>query len=260
MSAKLANAPLYYALAQVRFNPVALMPKFADEIQDRLRRSGYPIFEKEVAQNIELDLSQNHDAKPTITEMTNWFFTSPDKHSGYVLGKDFLNFQTTNYDCHEDFFKSFCDGLSLLNEIVDIGIITRLGVRYLDAVIPNDGESINKFLHQQVQGVDFGLPWLGGAWESGFSTELGTLIAKIYKTPGSLLGFPADLQPRSVVMHERFVLSQPKEHAVIDIDHFTQTELPADTQVISAQLIKLHESILACFSTIATPHAFERWS
>ena len=41
----MSNAPVYYALAQAQFNPVAAMAKYVDEVQDRLRREGYTLFE-----------------------------------------------------------------------------------------------------------------------------------------------------------------------------------------------------------------------
>lgn len=260
MSAKLANAPVYYALVQVRFNPVALMAKFAAEMQDRLRRSGYPIFEALQSQHFEFDPSQPVDAKPTVIDNSNWFFTSTDKLSGYVLGSNFFTFQTTNYSDHENFFAAFNKGLELLNEIASIGTCSRLGIRYLDAVIPNEDESLNAFLDPKVQGVDFGFPWIGSAWESGFETEEGVLVAKIYKTRSSLLGFPNDLQPRSLVMNEKFSLSEPKAHAVIDIDHFTEAEIDIDTSDINSILTNLHAQIGKCFRAIATDHAFSRWS
>ena len=41
MSEKMSNAPVYYALAQAQFNPVAAMAKYVYEVQDLLRRDGY---------------------------------------------------------------------------------------------------------------------------------------------------------------------------------------------------------------------------
>lgn len=260
MSVKLAKPPVYYALAQVKFNPVALMPKFAGEIQDRLRRSGFPIFESEQSQSIDFgDLSQIHETKPTITETPNWFFTSEDKFSGYVLGNDFFTFQVTKYTGHHDFFERFMIGLSLLNEIVSIGAFSRLGIRYLNAVVPDHDESLNQYLHQQVQGVEFGSPWIGGAWESGYKTNLGILVAKIYKTNKSLIGFPVDVQPRSVILDKRFVLSEPKEHAVIDIDHFIQESISYSPGVLRERLNGLHSPVEKCFKAIVTEHAITRW-
>ncbi|QKZ04140.1 TIGR04255 family protein [Pseudomonas eucalypticola] len=261
MSATLANAPVYYALAQVRFNPVALMEKFSSEIQDRLRRSGFPIFEMEKSQSFEFtDLNLSGEAKPKITETPNWFFTSADRLSGYVLGTDFLTFQATDYCDHEAFFASLCAGLDVVNEVASIGDISRIGIRYLDAIVPGEGESLNQYLHPQVQGVDFGLPWIGGAWEAGFKTEQGVMVSKIYKTPQALLGFPVDLQPRSVVLKKKFVFSEPKEHAVIDIDHFIQEPTPMVSSVVYEKLVALRGPLRQCFRTIATEYAFSRWS
>ena len=45
MSEMMSNAPVCYALAQAHFNPVAAMAKYVDQVQDRLRREGYPLFE-----------------------------------------------------------------------------------------------------------------------------------------------------------------------------------------------------------------------
>ncbi len=36
----MSNAPVYYALAQVQFNPVAAMAKYVDDVQDHLRQLG----------------------------------------------------------------------------------------------------------------------------------------------------------------------------------------------------------------------------
>lgn len=261
MSAKLANAPVYYALAQVRFNPVALMEKFANELQDHLRRSGFPIFETEVGRHIDFgDISNPQDAKPTITETPNWFFTNSDRSNGYVLGPDFLTFQSTNYVDHEEFFQSLCKGLDLLNEVASIDGISRLGLRYLDAIVPEPNESTNLFLHPNVQGVDFGLASIGGSWESAFKTEQGILVAKIFKASKALLGFPVDLQPRSLLIRNKFVFPEPREHAVMDLDHFSEQPLPMDADVIYENFMKLHAPLNQCFRVLATDHAFSRWS
>ena len=47
MSERMSNAPVYYALAQARFNPIAAMSKYIEQIQDRLRQEGYPLFERQ---------------------------------------------------------------------------------------------------------------------------------------------------------------------------------------------------------------------
>ncbi len=260
MSVLLSNAPVYYALAQARFNPVAAMAKFSSEIQDRMRLSGYTVFETDETQSIDFgDITQAH-AKPVITTSPNWFFTKPDRSCGYVLGPDFLVFQSTEYIQKEHFFEELCAGIKIVHDIVRLEALNRIGIRYLNAVLPQKGEDLTLYLNPQVHGIDFGIPWIGGLWESIYQTKNGLLVAKIYKASNAMLGFPADLLPRSVILMERFKTKEPLAHAIIDMDHFSDSALPPDTGIIYENLISLHDELAGCFHAIATDHAFSTWS
>ena len=261
MSVLLSNAPVYYDLAQAKFNPVAAMAKFSSEIQDRMRMSGFTLFETDETQNINFgDLSQSANAAPVVTTSTIWFFTKPDRSCGYVLGPDFLIFQSTKYERRESFFESLCAGINIVHEIVKLSSLVRVGIRYLNAVLPKEGEEVNTYLNPQVHGIDLGRPWLGGVWESAYKTNSGMLVAKIYKVSHAMLGFPADLLPRSVVVMDKFQTPTPLAHAVIDMDHFSDSPLTPETDLIYKKLVSLHDELTDCFKAIATQHAFSTWS
>ncbi|WP_122588791.1 TIGR04255 family protein [Pseudomonas viridiflava] len=263
MSILLKNAPVYYALAQAKFNPVAAMAKFSVDIQERMRRAGYTIFETEDMQNIDFGLitdSANANTNAVVTTTRNWFFTKPDRTCGYVLTQDFLTFHTTGYLDRDQFFKALCDGLEIVHEIVQLEQISRLGIRYLNAVIPGEGEYVKDYLNSNIQGVTFGLPVLGGIWEAGYRTQHGLLIAKVYQAPNSPLGFPQDLVPRSVQLLPRFKIETPFAHAVIDMDLAIEGAMPINCSVIYEKLLSFHGDLAKCFHAIATPLAFERWA
>lgn len=260
MSVLLKNAPVYYALAQAKFNPVAAMAKFSTDIQEVMRRAGFTVYEVEDIQSVDFgNLQAGDNAKPVVTTAKNWFFTRPDRSCGYVLAQDFLTFQSTEYLDRAQFFQALCDGLKIVHEIVQLERIFRLGIRYLNAVIPAEGESVHQYLNPQIQGVDFGLPILGGLWEAGYRTEAGLLIAKVYQAPNSPLGFPQDLVPRSVQLMPRFQREEPFTHAVLDMDLYVEESMPVDTAAIYEKLLGFHEDLAKCFHAIATPHAFARW-
>ncbi|MDR2032578.1 MAG: TIGR04255 family protein [Azoarcus sp.] len=63
MSKKMPNAPVYYALAQAHFNPIAAMAKYVDQIQDQLRHE-YPLFESQ--QFMQLLISGPGQAQPVV--------------------------------------------------------------------------------------------------------------------------------------------------------------------------------------------------
>ena len=261
MSVLLKNAPVYYALSQAKFNPVAAMAKFSTDIQEQMRRAGYTVFETEDMQNVDFAaIDDGESPKPVVTTAKNWFFTKSDRSCGYVLGQDFLSFQSTEYLDREKFFEALCVGLKIVHEIVQLDSVVRLGIRYLNAVIPLDGEDLHLYLNPKIQGVDFGLPILGGLWETGYKTKEGILIAKVYQAPNSLLGFPADLLPRSVQVMKRFKRQEPFSHAVIDMDLFVEEYIPFDTDAIYQRLLRFHGDLADCLHAIATPHAFDRWS
>ena len=48
MGKKMKNAPVYYALAAVRFNTLAFLDQYVPALQDQLRKAGYPDFDKAV--------------------------------------------------------------------------------------------------------------------------------------------------------------------------------------------------------------------
>lgn len=261
MSVLLKNAPVYYALAQAKFNPVAAMAKFSTEIQEVMRRAGFTVYEVEDIQSVDYGtLNDGESAQPVVTTTKNWFFTKSDRSCGYVLGQDFLTFQSTDYLDQEQFFRALCDGLKIVHEVLQLEQVFRLGIRYLNAVIPAEGESVHQYLNPSIHGVDFGLAILGGAWEAGYRTESGgLLIAKVYQAPNSPLGFPQDLIPRSVQLMPRFQREKPFTHAVLDMDLFVEESMPVDTAAIYEKLLSFHGDLAKCFHAIATPHAFARW-
>jgi len=261
MSVLLKNAPVYYALAQAKFNPVAAMAKFSTDIQEVMRRAGFTVFEVEDTPTVDYEtLSDGDSVKPVVTTTKNWFFTKSDRSCGYVLGQDFLSFHSTQYLDREQFFRGLCDGLKIVHEVVQLERVFRLGIRYLNAVIPDQGESVHEYLNPCIKGVDFGLPILGGMWEAGYRTESGgLLIAKVYQAPNARLGFPQDLVPRSVQLAPRFDREESFAHAVLDMDLFVEESMPVDAAVIYEKLLGFHGDLAKCFHAIATPHAFARW-
>lgn len=66
MSEMMSNAPVYYALVQAHFNPVAAMVKYVDQVQDRLRREGYPLFEPQQITHLVVSGAGPDQAEPQI--------------------------------------------------------------------------------------------------------------------------------------------------------------------------------------------------
>lgn len=266
MSERMSNAPVYYALAQAHFNPVAAMSKYVDQIQDRLRREGYPLFEpQQVTHLVVPGPGQVQQAEPQITHTVFWLIARSDRTAGFILAPTAITYHTTRYDTHNDFIPELLRGLAVVHEVATLDHVTRLGLRYLDAVLPRAGESVEQYLVGGLHGIEFNAPQRYRLTESVFETNsgplvpTGTLVTRVHRMT-ALLGFPPDLQPYGLRINPKFELKEPRPHAVIDTDHFVEGRMPIDTDKLKAQVLSLHATIKSVFAVTTTDHARNAWA
>jgi uncharacterized protein (TIGR04255 family) len=262
---RMSNAPVYYALAQAQFNPVAAMAKYVDQIQDRLRREGYPLFEtQQVTHLVVPGPGQAQPAEPQIAHMVSWLITKSDRTAGFILAPSAITYHTTHYDTHQEFIPELLRGLAAVHEVASLDHISRLGLRYLNAVLPRVGETVKQYLVGGLHGVEFNATRRYMMSESVFETVTsplcpnGTLVSRAHRMTAPL-GFPPDMQPNGLVVNPRFALQEPLEHAVIDTDHYVEERMPLDMSRLEDQLLSLHGTIKDVFRAMTTDHASTVW-
>lgn len=265
MSARMSNAPVYYALVQAHFNPVAAMGKYVDQVQDNLRRQGYPLFEPQQVTHLVIPVPGQDQAEPTIGHEQSWLITKSDRTAGFILGPSAITFHTTHYQTREEFIPELLRGLQAVHDAVTLDHVSRLGLRYLAAVLPQEGETVEAYLAEGLHGVQFDAVRKYGLSESVFETSTGplvttgVLVTRVHRMNGQL-GFPPDMVPNGLVPMTKFDISAPGPHAVIDTDHYSQGLMPVDLSQISEQLVTLHAIIKEVFEVTTTPHAFKVWA
>lgn len=266
VSERMSKAPVYYALAQAHFNPVAAMAKYVDQIQDRLRREGYPLFEpQQVTHLVVPGPGQAQRVEPQIQQTVSWLMTRSDRTAGYILSPSAITFHTTHYETHNEFIPELLRGLNAVHETVTLDHVGRLGLRYLDAVLPQAGETVEQYLVGGLHGVDFNATRRHTMTESVFTTETrpllptGTLVARVYRMTAPL-GFPPDMLPSGLAVNPRFEMKEPREHGVIDTDHYTEGRMPIDMDKLGEQLLSLHATIKSVFEATTTGHARKAWA
>jgi uncharacterized protein (TIGR04255 family) len=266
VSEKLSKAPVYYALAQAQFNPIELMAKFIPEVQDSFRLRGYTFFEPQ--QGMQLQIVQAIDqapAQPQLVPATNWLMTHENRTSGFILGTSFLTFHTTHYETGTKFISEFLDGLKALNEVVGLAHLSRLGMRYLDAVLPSEGESVDQYLVPGLHGISLKAHRRYSLNESVYETtsgpllSSGMLIARLYRVD-SAVGYPPDLAPPSLVPKAGFQSASAVVHGMIDTDHSVTGQMTMDFDKISEQLLSLRKTLKGAFNATITDHARDVWA
>jgi len=263
---KLSNAPIYYALAQARFNHVGAMHKYVDEVQDRLRKRGYVFFETQQSTHLQMSAPMgNLVPEAQVNHVTMWAFTNVDRTAGYILGPSSITFHTTHYKTKDEFIPELILGIEAVHSVVSLGHIERLGIRYLDAVIPSQGEQVGQYLVDGVQGAKFNGNKQFGLSESVYFTETGplipngTLVSRVYLA-NSVLGLPGDLGVVNLEPMERFRPLAKLEHAIIDTDHYVEGMIPLRLDLIESQLRNMHQTSKEVFKINVTPHALKAWA
>jgi uncharacterized protein (TIGR04255 family) len=264
MGTKLKNAPVYFTLAQVRFNPILSLETYINGLQESLRKEGFPDFKKNMLAtfNVVAAAAAGQMATPQLSapqSEAQYVFTNIDGTTGFVLGQNYLSFQATEYDVFETFSASLLKVLELLHRAVGLSYFERIGVRYLDLVFPRAGEELGLYVLPEVMGLS---GKASGTLIYSFSetraqTKTGSIVARVIIQDGGV-GFPPDLNPLGMQVAERFRKLQGR-HATLDTDAFSETREPFDLANVQQRLNDLHTEVVTVFRGTVTPHALDVW-
>jgi len=262
MGEKLTSAPVFYTLVQFKFNQIAQMGEYVSGIQDTLRKTGYPDFKEENMMAINIRKPDSPEPQIQQTKHTRWSFSDNDGLEGFLLFQDSLVFHTTNYQTFEDFAGKAIKGLSLIHKIIDLAYIDRIGIRYLDSIVPTDDKTLEDCLSPALIGLSSSIN--GDAklnhsfTETSMQVDNGTLISRAIVT-GSGLAIPPDLVPLSLNLPER-VTAITGKNAVLDTDYFiAQRTQDIDPEKLMQQLDSAHKIASNAFKASVTTEALEAW-
>ncbi|MBP8287065.1 MAG: TIGR04255 family protein [Rhodoferax sp.] len=264
MGKKLTNAPVYYTVAQVQFNPVLDMDGYIPSIQSKLREAHFPDYKKEVFQQLVLPFGgaeQGQMVAPSLTPQSRYLFGDIDGRSLFLLETNALSFQTTSYDTFETFSATFLKGLGILNDALGLNFVERIGLRYLDAVQPSkDGETLREFLVSEVLGLSLrdGGQLQQSVSETIFSTAAGQLVSRVLIRHGHV-GLPMELGGLAPVVDPRFT-QRDGLHAIVDTDASMTHRETFELSKVGARLTSLHDEIEKSFNATVTDHARASWA
>jgi uncharacterized protein (TIGR04255 family) len=264
MGEKLENAPIYFAIAQVRHNAILSIRDYLPAVQEGMRKANYPDFAPTftVAFNFPAATSEEQ-AKPTPQQIERYVFSNLGKTRGFILEPNAFSFQSTEFESYEEFSGEFFRGLEIIDKIVGLSFSDRLGLRYLDAVCPlSNDEELWSYLVPGVLGLERHLPKALDNVAHSFSetliiTSAGNVTARVI-IRNAALGFPMDLQPLGLQVADRFTrVSGP--HAILDTDAAWQIREEFDVALLRRRLGELHEKSESVFDATVTEHAKAAW-
>lgn len=252
---KLANPPLVVVICQVRISPVLKMSQYIPSIQEELRLNGFPRF----AMREQRELTIGPEVKLQTTPI--WRFADKDNTSAIVIGSDFAALETNRYSCFEDFCKSFEMSLDVLSRIVKLGLWNRLGLRYVNAVLPRSRERLDEYLRSALLGLDpddLGVEHPLVQFEFRAKTSFGNLAVRLHQNDaGNILppdGSGSELDLGGLPKRERGEVV-----TLLDIDHYSEQGGNFDAAQLIQGMWQLHEHCEGAFRYSVTQSALKNW-
>ena len=256
------NQPLRLVLCQVRISPVQTMADYMAPIQEEFRRQGFPIERQGKVQQLMITPTGLQQ-----TEQMRWEYRSKDETRSILVFPDAVVVQTTAYERFEKFAEDLRLALGTVltkTENDKLGLVHRIGLRYVDLVAPRDGEDYRLYLQNGLHGL------ATEAFKPGTArTVVQTMGATdVGGTPGGFivrvtqndqgLELPPDLLGDAPTLARK---AQPgKLVAHVDMDHFVEGNFDAKVEWVVEKAYQLHDHIIETFHEhVITSHARKVW-
>ena len=263
MGKKMSDAPVYFTVAQVQFNPILNIEGYLTTIQDRMRIASFPDFKRVDLQQLVVPFGAAGEGgqppAPIFLPQPHCIFGDTEGTTEFVLQANSLSLQTTAYDTFESFLAIFTKGLNIVHKALKLDFTERVGLRYLDAVLPKEGESLSDYLTVEVRGLFQKLDReLLHSFNETVTANLNCqLISRVIIQKGHV-GLPPEISAMAPRVDSRF--TQPEGlHAIVDTDasvvHREQFNVPS----IESKLTTFHDEIIKSFEATVTPHALSVW-
>lgn len=253
---KLSQAPVVYSLVQVRFSPILTLQTHIPAIQEKLRAE-YPRYALNYMQSIRIGIA----GKPETGEFEpQWDFATKGNDAGVRLQTGSFVYHCSKYTIFEDFLNNAINALNIVHDFARIDLVERVGVRYVDLVVPDEDEAVGDYL----------IPALGGfpkkdledsetifsISQSNMRTKFGVLqIRCLINKDG--INLPPDLTACNLTL----LHTPPKDRltALMDTDHYSELSFDFESASVKTRVHALHEPISKAFWSSITDHAWKRW-
>lgn len=264
MGTPLKNPPVYFTICQVRFNQLLKLSEFLPAIQEGFSKAGYPAYETQSNLVIQMVAHVPQEGKPEQLQPMpsthdSYQFGNLESTHLFMLDSQALTLQSTQYGCFEAFSAEFLKGLRILHEAVGLSFTERIGLRYLDRVMPLEGDALEQYLVPEVHGL---LNRLGGqglyTYSEAMSQQDDVKLRARVVIQGGELAFPPDVQPNKMVIDARFHDYQGVS-AILDNDGFVEKREAFSLETVAAHLNQIHDMVDVAFKATVTDHAFEAW-
>lgn len=257
---RLSKNPIALVLCQVRFSAIMGMESsYLPDIQARLRGIGFKV--NASGQVAEVLMTPQG---PQARANKHYEFQNIERTESVVVAPDFVTYQATRYVCFKDFLDRFLQVVGQVSAVTDGLTIERIGLRYIDLVIPKVNESWQQYVQPGLRGIaSTSFKSEAGEQVHQIVTETkvgGTIVIRVLSNPNGI-PLPPDVATTKLALNVQGTLVPGRGAAVVDIDHFYTTQPNEyDVVAIGKHLWDLKHVILEVWKDqVVTKEALEAW-
>lgn len=253
---KLRRSPLIFVLAQVQFQPLLAMKDRMPTLQESLRKIGYLKLNQREVTVTRQDPQNNEVTKESISQ---WEFVDRSNRNSVLVDKHFVNLQCTNYEVFESFMGKWKEVLEIFNRHVEPDLVTRLGLRYVDLILPSEGKTVDDYVAEGLRGfqVNKGEDRQAYFFESIINTGVNQLFIHRYAEAKHGIGFPPDLLPLNLTTPHPVRRDSP--FGLLDMDHMLTQEQDFDVSELLLGFWNLHAHHEMAFHASVKTEAINEW-
>ncbi|MGP8185192.1 MAG: TIGR04255 family protein [Terracidiphilus sp.] len=259
------NAPVVYVIVQVRFSPVLSLKTYVPQIQEHFRQNGFPAFDSRFNFQLAFTVPPPTETEPVapaipVERTLSYVFSNRERNQSFLLEQNGLTFQVTDYEDFKWFLELFLTHLNHINTVISPDSTERIGLRYIDAVLPKTGSRIKEYLIPDVLGLSE--KRMRGQVQHSYSETMilngdTSTFSRIIRREGKI-AFPPDMVGLPVAINPRFT-EYTGIHALVDTDSYQTVRLPMETAKMRTTLNHLHESVENAFNAVTTEFALADW-
>jgi uncharacterized protein (TIGR04255 family) len=261
----LSKQPLVLVLGQVRFSPIRQMGDYIPAIQEEFRRHGFPLERAGKVQ--QLIFGPGGGVPVQVVEQQRWEYRTKDETSSVLVTQDSVVLQATAYEKFEGFAEKLLHAVRTVlakTEHDQLGVVQRVGLRYVDVVQPREDEDFRFYLRPGFHGVADEVFQQGthrlhveSTGKTPVGDEVGTMVVRVvqndqgFSLPPDLIGAVPKHTPRS---------KAGELITLIDMDHFIEGNFEPDADWVVARAYELHDHLVETFHDhVVTKDAIEVW-
>jgi uncharacterized protein (TIGR04255 family) len=256
------KAPLAYVLAQVRTEQIADIKDYQPSLAGKLREH-YPLQRKQQGARL---IATQSKLVVEPQEQETWEFASTNNRTGIIVRESGVVLHATTYIDSSVFLSTLTDVIKVFAETVPNVFVNRVGLRYIDFVIPQLKEVPEKYVNQKLD-CNLGFSERDGFFSTSVSIyplKDGQVVLRYARGSGQPQ-LPPELAMFSLEPSPLMNQLKPDDHrptAIIDTDRnmeFSSVE-KLDPEKIHGIFKSMHSDVSRLFKEfVITDHAKKVW-